>query len=334
MGTNNFIALATITPGASVGPLASLDLWALVPSTGIDKDFTVICVGDFSGTIVVEGSIDGVSFNPVGDFTLGNPTIGGVSQENSFDLTPISVSDVVRYFRARVAPGCSIRSNVVLTIGGAQNCTCVAGGTGAGATGPTGPAGPAGAAGATGPTGPAGAAGATGPTGPAGAAGAAGATGPTGPRGATGIQGVTGPTGPSGPSSSQSMLKYSGDVTGPGGAYPISLSDSGGATLPTAATPAIPLWPSYPMQACTISRLYVRTGFNTFANSSDLTVYKNGVATALSITIAAGSQFATSTVDTDSVAFAEGDLLMIVLTPSANEATKRLQVSGEVRVTI
>lgn len=163
MGTNNFLALATIPAGASVGPLAAIDLWTLVPNTGLDKDFTVICVGDFSGTIAIEGSLDGVNFSPVGvnsdgvavgGFTLGQQTQGGITAENVFDLTPLNVPDVVRYFRPRVAPGCAIRGPVVLTIGGSQNCFCN------NATGLTGAQGPTGAQGATGP------AGATGPGSP------------------------------------------------------------------------------------------------------------------------------------------------------------------------
>ena len=174
MGTNNFIAFSPIPAGAAVGPQAAVDLWALVPNTGLQPGFTVICSGEFVGTIAIEGSLDGINYSPVGvdanGKAAGGFTVGARSNEPTaeaqYDLSPLNVLDVVRYLRPRVGLGTTVRGPVQITVGGGQNCVCGSGGgTGVGATGPTGPAGPAGAAGATGPTGPAGA---TGPAGPAG----------------------------------------------------------------------------------------------------------------------------------------------------------------------
>ena len=125
MGSNNFIAFATIPAGAQVGEQPAVDLWSLVPTTGLDPGFNIICVGEFTGTIAIEGSLDGVQFNPLGFFTLGNGQAG-----SSFELSPIVVDDVVRYIRARVMPGTYIQEAVFLTAGGAQNCDCSGGGGG------------------------------------------------------------------------------------------------------------------------------------------------------------------------------------------------------------
>lgn len=126
MGSNNFIAFATIPAGAQVGEQPAVDLWTLVPATGLDPGFNLICVGEFIGTIAIEGSLDGVQFNPLGFFTLGNGQAG-----NSFELSPVVVNDVVRYVRARVMPGTYIQEAVFLTAGGSQNCDCSGGGGGA-----------------------------------------------------------------------------------------------------------------------------------------------------------------------------------------------------------
>ena len=118
MGTNNFVALATINPGDS-GPQASVDLWALVPTTGFAPDWSIICVGDFSGSVVIEASLNGVDFNPVASFDLGNN-----QSSASFEMSPIIVEDIVRYVRTRVGGNCLIRGPIYITLGGSVACDC------------------------------------------------------------------------------------------------------------------------------------------------------------------------------------------------------------------
>lgn len=129
MGANNFIAFATVPAGAQVGPKAAVDLWALVPATGLDPGFNVMCTGEFRGTIAVEGSLTGTEFNPVGSFTLGSPQLVGPF-EPTFELAPVVVDEVVRYLRLRVMPGTVVTGAVFVTAGGAQNCDCNTGGGG------------------------------------------------------------------------------------------------------------------------------------------------------------------------------------------------------------
>lgn len=126
MGANNFIAFAPIPVGTAVGPQAAVDLWTLVPSTGLNKDFTVICSGEFIGTISIEGSLNGVDYSPVGGFSLGQRANEQI-QDGQFDLAPINVLNVVRYLRVRVGLGTVIRTPVYVTIGGGQNCDCAGG---------------------------------------------------------------------------------------------------------------------------------------------------------------------------------------------------------------
>ena len=144
-----------------------MDLFALVPPSGLFKDTNIILSGTFVGSISIEGSLDGSRFSPIGIFNNlslppNNNGLLGPSPENS----PITYTEQVRYVRANILPGTYLLSPINITFGGEIEIP---------ATGPPGATGPAGATGATG----AGVTGATGPIGPTGPGG--GATGATGP---------------------------------------------------------------------------------------------------------------------------------------------------------
>jgi hypothetical protein len=272
MGLNQFIALAPIA--ANTQPTVAqpvVDLWAVLPPTGFEPGFTIMCTGDFEGTIAIEGSLDGIGFSPIGSdgrtrhsevdgeeeivvggFTLGkkadrfgpsSPTVLPFTSkpesfvyttEPQYELSPLIVNEVIRFIRPRLATGTQIFGEVNITIGGGQDCPCPTGAsTIQGATGPAGPTGPTGPAGATGPTGPAGATGPTGPAGATGPTGPVGATGPTGPVGATGPTGPAGATGPTGPAGASGPT----GPTGPAGATgPTGPAGATGPTGPAGAT--------------------------------------------------------------------------------------------------
>jgi hypothetical protein len=127
-GANQFITLATLGAGLGQGPQPAVDLWSLVAATGLD-DFNVACGGDFSGTLALEGSLDGVNFSPVGEDASG-AQIGGFtlgSKTNTLGLVPampvLLVSEIVRFVRINNL-GAVLRGPVNITIGGKQNCDC------------------------------------------------------------------------------------------------------------------------------------------------------------------------------------------------------------------
>jgi hypothetical protein len=135
-GANQFIQFNQIPVGAQVGPGPTVDLWALVSATGLDPGFNVMCGGKFVGTIVIEGSNDGVQFTPVGDDSQGT-SIGGFTagstaspQGNPTEFSPLIVDNVVRYLRTRVATGTRVMEPVSITLGGSQNCAGTGGGGG------------------------------------------------------------------------------------------------------------------------------------------------------------------------------------------------------------
>lgn len=180
MGANQFLTVATLAPNAE-GAQPAIDLWALVPNTGLDKELTFFCSGNFKGEIAVEGSPSSSSndWSVITQFDAGFDAGGNLGPVLSFS-GQIIANAIVRRLRARVRG--RILEETVITVAAQQNCECGAGGgTGSGAPGATG---------ATGPVGPTGPQGPEGPAGAAGAAGATGATGPEGPAGATGPAGL------------------------------------------------------------------------------------------------------------------------------------------------
>jgi hypothetical protein len=129
-GANQFIAFNQILPGAQ-GAGSVVDLWTLVSSTGLDPGFNVMCGGEFVGTIIIEGSNDGVRFTPIGQdaqgssiggFTAGRQSSSPAAQPNPTTFSPLVVNNVVRYVRTRVGPSTTITGPVSVTLGGSQNC--------------------------------------------------------------------------------------------------------------------------------------------------------------------------------------------------------------------
>lgn len=275
---NKFTTLAAIAAGAGVGPAGSIDLFSSFPSTGLDPGISVICSGEFSGQVVVEGSNDGSSFTPLGVDAAGRPA-GGFqlgaaadqpSTEQRYELTPLLIPDVVRYLRAGLGAGGSVSRAVTVTIGGSLNFAPSVTGTG----------------------GPQGATGATGPQGSQGSQGSQGVQGATGPAG--GAQGVTGTAGPQG-------------ATGPAGtgtdsvAFPIvfigqatqaTLYPLGPSTADSIAAQAagIPIEIFAPMSGGHINLSVLSTSTLTGGTHVPLRYRKNGGAYATLVTVDGGTQ--------------------------------------------
>ena len=110
-GQNFFSPVATFTTGGR-GPV--VDLATLFPPTGLEEEVNFICDGGFTGSVLVEGSNDGVLFNPLGVFQGGASSRPGASQV--LELSPLSTPDKVRYVRATAAG--SVTSRVTVTVGG------------------------------------------------------------------------------------------------------------------------------------------------------------------------------------------------------------------------
>jgi hypothetical protein len=114
-GDNHFAVLATFLPGGG-GTGAVVNTALLFPPTGLEEDINFICEGGLSGTISVDGSLDGTHFNNVGIFTCVNTPRPLVGLPPLFEFAPLSTPDKIRYLKISVRG--QISSQVVLTIGG------------------------------------------------------------------------------------------------------------------------------------------------------------------------------------------------------------------------
>jgi hypothetical protein len=203
-----------------------------------------------------------------------------------------------------------------------------------GATGPQGPEGATGVQGPEGATGDQGDDGATGPQGPIGA------TGVQGPEGATGAQGDEGATGPTGATGPQGPTGATG-ATGPAGADGVSSSVIGGAALdikranttyvglfgsPTGSASTTESLVQLPLQAGTISHLYIKLSANQAVASATYTfhVRLNGANTGISCVISTGQSSCSDT--TNSVAVTDGDQLSVSSVPSVTQPTDNLDI--------
>lgn len=115
------------------------------------------------------------------------------------------------------------------------------------------------------------------------------------------------------------IVKFSGVLPSGGGTtqfHADSGSDEGNAALASSQ--------GYVPPACTVTELHVRPTLNTTANSTTFTVYKNGSATAVTVSVGAGST-SPATDTAHSVAFnGTTDVLDLVSVRSGSLATKML----------
>lgn len=230
---NNFIALGTLGVGAK-GPQTSVDLWTLVPATGLNANFSIFGRGAIAGVVAIEGSQDNIAWNPLGSFVAGAQSTGVLN------FSPLVVPSVVRFVRPNVLG--QILQPMVLTIGGAQNVAATAG-------------------------------------------------------------------------SSKGLLRFSGVVDQDGSFSFLADRGNDGTIIFNDTEPQ-----NYPMPACTVTQLVAKATVNGTVANTLVTLMKNNVMTALTVTIPAGSTVAVSDL-VHSVSFANGDLMdmTVFITAGAEE---------------
>lgn len=110
---NSFAAFGVLGSGAQ-GPQTAVDLGVSKYQVGLN----FMAEGGLRGMVVVEGSIDGSRFNPIGSFSAepaGRSLLGG----NKLEFSPLGTQDKVRYVRLNVLG--KVLDTFVVTIGGSQN---------------------------------------------------------------------------------------------------------------------------------------------------------------------------------------------------------------------
>jgi hypothetical protein len=112
-GDLTFTVLGTLQPGAG-GPQPAVDLGTSDYQSGLN----FIAAGGLQGKLVVEGSSDGVRWNPIGQYSV-DPSGPGLLSTPTPEFAPLATEDLVRYARLNVLG--TVVSTVVVTAGGSKS---------------------------------------------------------------------------------------------------------------------------------------------------------------------------------------------------------------------
>ena len=119
VGVNQFTPVASIPIGGS-GEQPVIDLNVVFPPTGVEQGIAFLCNGTFTGLLVVEGSLDGVNFNPIGDGFQGSVQSPSLLGSNApLEFSPLTTRDLVRYIKV-VLNGVASTA-VAITMGGTNS---------------------------------------------------------------------------------------------------------------------------------------------------------------------------------------------------------------------
>jgi hypothetical protein len=111
-GENKFAPIATFTPGA--GGQVVVDTYLLFPLTGVEVEVDIICRGNFD-QVLVEGSSDFLTWNPVGSFRGSANTSSLLNLSTVYEFSPLQTPDKVRYLRVTAT---EVSSTTTVTLGG------------------------------------------------------------------------------------------------------------------------------------------------------------------------------------------------------------------------
>ena len=115
---NSFASLPIVPPN-SYGSQPIVDLFTLVPPSGFFSGTNLILIGDFVGTVSVEGSLDGNRFSPIGFFkNLSKTALSSGLQPDVPKNSPAEYTDLVRYLRINVLDGTFVVGSLFVTVGG------------------------------------------------------------------------------------------------------------------------------------------------------------------------------------------------------------------------
>jgi hypothetical protein len=118
VGGNQLTTIASIPAGSS-GQQAVVDLDVVFPPTGVEQDICVLCDGSFQGLLFVEGSLDGVNFNPVGSgFRADRQPPSLLGSNPPLEFSPLTTKALVRYLRVTLTGVAA--TQVVVTFGGSN----------------------------------------------------------------------------------------------------------------------------------------------------------------------------------------------------------------------
>jgi hypothetical protein len=116
-GNNQFLVVGNL-PAGFQGYSPIVDTAATFPPAGAEVDICFICLGSFTGQVVLLGSIDGVGWNAIGSFRAD--TVPEGSPPTALEFSVLPTDDKVRYLRLHVSDLDDVSGSVVVTMGGGR----------------------------------------------------------------------------------------------------------------------------------------------------------------------------------------------------------------------
>jgi hypothetical protein len=95
VGQNYFATLANLSAGFT-GSTPVVDTVLLFPPSGPEEDICLICRGNFQGLLVVEGSLDGSRFCPIGSWRVDRVLEGAAKV---LEFSPLTTTVKTRYLK-------------------------------------------------------------------------------------------------------------------------------------------------------------------------------------------------------------------------------------------
>jgi hypothetical protein len=119
MGRNRFFYICEAMPGAS-GPQPEIDLYAATNNVGLEREMTYLCIGDFVGTIAIEGSADKQAWGVMKSYSVQD-LVEPDTEEPTEGYTDASTDDAtVRFLRLNIKG--RIISKTSVTVGAQEKC--------------------------------------------------------------------------------------------------------------------------------------------------------------------------------------------------------------------
>lgn len=103
MGKNRFFYVCQAEPGTS-GPQPEIDLYAATNGIGLEREMTYLCIGDFIGTIFIEGSADRQAWGIMKSYSVQDLVEPDTEETTPAErFTDASTDDAyVRYLRLNI----------------------------------------------------------------------------------------------------------------------------------------------------------------------------------------------------------------------------------------
>lgn len=119
MGKNRFFYVCQATPGMS-GPQPEIDVYLSTGNRGLERELTYLCIGEFVGTISIEGSGDRISWGVMKSYSVQDLVEPDIEEATEGFSDASTDKAVVRYLRLNIKG--RIISKTTVTAAAQEKC--------------------------------------------------------------------------------------------------------------------------------------------------------------------------------------------------------------------